>query len=74
MSYYDEEYDTEAFEKDKLKSVNWARKLINGDYGKWVVLDTETTGLWSWNEPIEIGVVSKYGSEIFNTRHWLRNE
>lgn len=71
MSYYDEEheeYDEEAFEADKLKSVKWARKLLNGEYGEWVVLDTETTGLSYNNEPIEIGIVSKYGSEIFNER------
>ena len=60
--------DYSFLDEDKLRSVNWARKLINGEYGEWVVLDTETTGLWSWNQPIEIGVISKYGSEIFNSR------
>ncbi|NJO65644.1 MAG: 3'-5' exonuclease [Richelia sp. RM2_1_2] len=56
------------FEVDKLKSVNWAKKLLKGDFGDWVILDTETTGLSHDNEPIEIGIVSKYGSEIFNQR------
>jgi DNA polymerase III epsilon subunit-like protein len=54
------------FEKDMRKSIIWAQKLIAGEYGEWVVLDTETTGLYG-AQLCEICVLSKYGSPMINT-------
>lgn len=48
------------------KSITWAQKLIAGEYGEWVVLDTETTGLYG-AQLCEICVLSKHGSPMINT-------
>jgi DNA polymerase III subunit epsilon len=61
-------YQTEDIRlKDKINSINWAKNLLAGKYGDWVILDTETTGLYG-AEVIEIAVISKYGSTMLNTR------
>ncbi len=53
--------------QDKYLAFHWANSLIGGKYGDWAVLDTETTGLGSTDEIIELAIISKYGSTMFNT-------
>lgn len=55
------------FNSDKFQAYLWAHKLTSGSYGNWVVLDSETTGLSGSAEIIELAIVSKYGSTIFNS-------
>lgn len=52
---------------DKYLAFDWANNLIAGKYGNWVVLDTETTGLGSTDEIIELAIISKYGSTMLDT-------
>ncbi|PSB00506.1 3'-5' exonuclease [Merismopedia glauca] len=52
---------------DKFQAYEWANKLISGDYGDWCVLDSETTGLGDKAEIIELSIISKYGSTIFDS-------
>lgn len=48
---------------DHLEMVEWARDLLNGDF---VVLDSETTGLYD-SEFVQLGVVSGAGEILLNT-------
>lgn len=49
---------------DKWEAIQWARKI--GDRHNVIYLDTETTGLYD-AYPVEIAILSRYGSELFNT-------
>jgi DNA polymerase III epsilon subunit-like protein len=55
------------FNSDKFQAYQWANELISGAYGDWCVLDSETTGLESDAEIIELAIISKYGSTLFNS-------
>jgi DNA polymerase III subunit epsilon len=58
--------DSKLIDNDKLIAAMWAKKLLNGEYGDWCILDTETTGLHS-PEVVDICIISKYRSPMINT-------
>jgi DNA polymerase III subunit epsilon len=51
---------------DRKKSIEWARALLT-DRSRWVVLDTETTGLGLTDEVIQIAVVAPDGSTLLDS-------
>jgi len=62
---YQEWYKEIGFiEKDRVAAVLWAREQLNQN--DWVILDTETTGLYS-PEIVEIAVVNCTGEALLNT-------
>ncbi|AFZ27215.1 DNA polymerase III epsilon subunit-like 3'-5' exonuclease [Cylindrospermum stagnale PCC 7417] len=52
-------------EEDRAEVVAWALELTSHD--NWVILDTETTGLESDAEAIEIAVINHCGDTLVNT-------
>jgi DNA polymerase-3 subunit epsilon len=50
--------------RDKDKMQQWAHNLIRNDF---VVLDTETTGLGSTDEVVQIGIIDSKGRTVLNT-------
>jgi DNA polymerase-3 subunit epsilon len=46
-------------------AIHWARSLLSG--GEFVVLDSETTGLGTPIDFVEVGVVSSRGEPLFNS-------
>lgn len=52
--------------KKQIKICAWASDYINHP-GSWVVLDTETTGLGTNDEVIEIAIVSSSGNILFSS-------
>ena len=62
---YQEWYKEIGFiEKDRVAAVLWAREQLNQN--DWVILDTETTGLY-YPEIVEIAVVNCTGEALLNT-------
>lgn len=53
-------------DRDRDSAINWARILIN--MGEFVILDTETTGLDSAAEIIELGIIKPDGSRIAQSK------
>jgi DNA polymerase-3 subunit epsilon len=51
-------------ELDRVRNVRWARKQLTLD--NWVILDTETTGLFN-AEIVEIAIISNTGEPLLNT-------
>jgi DNA polymerase III alpha subunit (gram-positive type) len=51
-------------ERDRVHAVKWARQQLALD--NWVILDTETTGLYD-AEIVEIAVVDPLGEALLNT-------
>jgi len=49
----------------RLQAVNWARAMLDEDF---VILDTETTGLWPEDEIVEIAVIDRAGTALLNQR------
>ena len=50
-------------ERDRIKAVKWAREQLTQD--DWVILDTETTGLYD-AEIVEIAIVNHSGETLLN--------
>jgi DNA polymerase III subunit epsilon len=50
--------------RDKDKMQQWAHDLVRGDF---VVLDTETTGLGSTDEVVQIGIIDSKGRTLLDT-------
>ncbi|MEG4286363.1 3'-5' exonuclease [Microcoleus sp. A006_D1] len=62
---YQEWYRKVGFiERDRINAVLWAREQLVMD--DWVILDTETTGLYD-AEVVEIAIVSHKGEPLLNT-------
>ena len=57
--YKEEGYLVKQWIQDKNSSIDWAQSLLKSD--DWVVLDTETTGLYD-AEIVQIGIVKPDGS------------
>lgn len=53
------------FKRDKELAEAWARELLSRP--DWVLLDTETTGLWNDAEIIQIGILGPDGEPILDT-------
>lgn len=51
--------------KDQRASISWARKVLKNKH-KYVVLDTETTGLTDNDEIIQLAVIDLDGNTLFN--------
>lgn len=49
------------------QSEKWARAIVNGEMGPFVILDTETTGLDYVHEPCQIAVVDSKGLVLFDS-------
>jgi DNA polymerase III subunit epsilon len=64
FSYDDDEPD---FDADKYAAHLWAHQLLSGEFGDWVVLHSQTTGLHSTAQIVEIAILSKYRSPLINT-------
>lgn len=47
-------------------ATEWARALIMRD--DWVIIDTETTGLASYDEVIEVAAIDRHGTVLVDTR------
>lgn len=47
-------------------AVEWAREILNRDPSTWLILDTETTGLGSHDEVIQIGAIDSTGKVILD--------
>jgi len=50
--------------RDKDKMQQWAHNLLRGDF---VVVDTETTGLGSTDEVVQVGIIDNQGRTVLNT-------
>lgn len=49
---------------EKAEAAKWAEDLLKGEF---VIFDTETTGLNSWDEIIQIGVIDQDGNTVFES-------
>jgi DNA polymerase-3 subunit epsilon len=47
-----------------VQAVQWARELVSHPF---LILDTETTGLSSWDRIVEIAVIDETGGVLLNT-------
>lgn len=56
---------TSQWEEDYKQSVEWARTIL--EKNNWCILDTETTGLNSSDQIVQIGVLSSSNLEGFQT-------
>lgn len=52
-------------EEDRVRAIHWARKQTEQD--NWMMLDTETTGLFGNAEVVEIAIVDAQGTPVLNT-------
>ena len=50
--------------RDKNDTIDWAQSLL--DSNNWVILDTETTGLSSSDEIVQIGVINHQGNILLD--------
>lgn len=50
---------------DKLKIQTWAKNLLNGD--KFLILDTETTGLYDDAEIIQLAIIDREDNVLFDS-------
>ena len=62
----DEDDDYPDFDADIYEAFLWAWNLIN-ENNNWVVLDSETTGLDDEDEIIDLAIISRHGSTMFNS-------
>lgn len=60
---FDETEET-FISESRDRSIQWARDLLAA--GNFVILDTETTGLDSWDEIIQIAVIDPDGNPLLN--------
>lgn len=51
---------------DQQAAVTWAQDLLKRD--NWCILDTETTGLGSWDEIVEIALIDSTGQTLLNQK------
>lgn len=49
---------------NKAGVIQWTRELLAGDF---IIVDTETTGIEVWDEPIQIGVIDGNGNALFES-------
>ncbi|NJM89774.1 MAG: 3'-5' exonuclease [Hydrococcus sp. RU_2_2] len=59
--------DEPDYDADKYAAYLWAHQLISGELGDWVVLHSQTTGLHSTAEIVDLAILSKYRSPLINT-------
>lgn len=50
---------------DRRSAIDWARRVLNSS-GKYVILDTETTGLGKTDEIIQLAVIDLNGNTLFD--------
>lgn len=48
----------------RIEAIQWAKTLVNQPF---LILDTETTGLSSWDRIVEIAVIDETGNVLLNT-------
>ena len=53
------------FESDRTQAISWAKSLFDNDFH---ILDTETTGLDSTSEAIEIAIIKSDREAVFNSK------
>ena len=53
-------------DKDRQATIDWAQALLR-DPSRWVMLDTETTGLGEADEIVQIAVISPSGETLINS-------
>ena len=58
--------DKEFFLHARQQAVSWARDLLKRDPATWVILDTETTGLGTDAQVIQIGVIDGRGNVLMD--------
>ena len=58
--------DKEFFLRARQQAVSWARDLLKRDPATWVILDTETTGLGTDAQIIQIGVLDGMGNVLLD--------
>jgi DNA polymerase-3 subunit epsilon len=51
--------------KDQRASIKWARKVFSNKH-KYIILDTETTGLTNDDEIIQLAIIDMDGNSLFN--------
>jgi DNA polymerase III epsilon subunit-like protein len=57
--------ETIDFRRDaRIEAVEWARAVVRNPF---VVLDTETTGLGTWDRIVEVAVIDETGKVLLNT-------
>ncbi len=56
--------DVDRRREAKIEAVQWAKTLMNHPF---LILDTETTGLRSWDQIVEIAVIDEIGDVLLNT-------
>jgi len=49
-------------------AINWAKDLIKRNPAEWIILDTETTGLNSNDEIIQIGIIDGAGNALIDNQ------
>jgi len=59
-----------AYNHTQRKAINWAKKVM-AHMDNYIILDTETTGLESMDEIIEMSIINLQGEVLFNKRFAL---
>lgn len=56
------------FEQKRADARSWARKLLSLPADQWCILDTETTGLESHDQVVQISVIDGAGEPLINNQ------
>lgn len=52
--------------RDRIQTIEWARGLL-AKHDRWLIIDTETTGIAPTDEVIQIGVLAADGATVFDS-------
>jgi DNA polymerase III subunit epsilon len=62
---FEENYYEPNFDSDRKQCIEWAKNILEKPF---LILDTETAGLDSDSEAVEIGIINYLGEIIFSSR------
>jgi DNA polymerase III subunit epsilon len=59
-------FEDDFIDQAQKSATQWARGLLVRDRSSWVILDTETTGLGSYDEVCQVAVIDGAGNVLIN--------